>query len=1054
MNYRNIYNIVILLVSCLPAVHGFDSGSPAKSLTQYTHEVWSNDNGLPQNSVLSIAQTHDGYLWLGTQEGLVRFDGVRFALFDKSNTPELPNNYISTLFVDRSGQLWIGTYDGGLITYHDKKFYKTKGIKKFENSHIRAIFEDSRNGVWIAVRDRGVLRIDSTTHAYYDTSNGLINNEAWTFAEDARGRVWIGTENGISIYDRGTFRSFTKNDGLISDYVNDLQRGKNGSMWIATNLGIMHVPIDVKNKSAFQLYTPEMGLPDRIVYSLAFDSSGSVWAGTRKGVALISGSAIASFTRNDGLSNDEVRKVLIDRENNVWIGTDGGGLNLLRARLFSSYTTKNGLPSDIVWTMYEDNRHQMWIGTDRGLVILNQHRTKIEQYTTKNGLHDNEIYSVTVDKNGVAWIATVNGINIIERGSVKNVEPLSQTKGIISGCIITDSKNRVWAATSGNGILRFENRTLKKIYSTSNGLPSNYINSLTEDSHGNIWAGTDGDGIAVISDTGIVTIPMNDGIASPFVHAITFDKDDAAWVATFGGGLSRIKNGAMVSIGTKQGFYNDALFAILEDDFGKMWFTSNKGIFHVDKSQLNQYADGAIQRITSSVNGKEHGLKSTECNGGVQPAAWKAHDGTLWFPTTAGAATIHPSTIHANLQPPLVIFEDLLVDYRTSYMNDGAIIPPGKQRYEFHFTGINFTSPSGVVFKVKLEGYDKNWDYIGNRRTAYYTHIPPGTYTFRVMTANSDGIWSENAATFSFSRKAYLYETTEFYLLTAVFVLLFIYNAYRYRIRYIQRRQRELETLVRERTKDLQQAQDTTKQLLQETMHQKEIAQKANEMKTQLLDMVAHDLKTPLVSISVFTKELQSVTPLTDRITEDLLVIQRSTDRMLALMNDLLSVSAIESGTFRFHKEKINMIDVAGITVDGLRPLAERKDQMLFFIPGVAAECMVHADSGRIQEAIENLISNAIKYSPRRSEIVVSVEKENDIVRFWVKDNGPGISDEDKGRLFKKFQVLSAKPTANENATGLGLAIVKEIVHAHDGTVYVESELGKGSKFVIELKAV
>jgi signal transduction histidine kinase len=256
-----------------------------------------------------------------------------------------------------------------------------------------------------------------------------------------------------------------------------------------------------------------------------------------------------------------------------------------------------------------------------------------------------------------------------------------------------------------------------------------------------------------------------------------------------------------------------------------------------------------------------------------------------------------------------------------------------------------------------------------------------------------------------------------------------------------------LEQLVQTRTKELNDA-------LEETQRQQTIAEKANQQKTQLLDMVAHDLKTPLVSVSVFTKELQHMTPLNDRAKEDLQLIQKSTERMIALITDLLNISSIESGQFRMQKETVNLVELAGITIDGLRMLSERKGQMLYYLPSAADECNIVADSARMQEAVENLINNAIKYSPIGSEIVVSVEKSGDIARFWVRDNGPGISHDDQRLLFKKFQILSAKPTANENATGLGLAIAKEIVQAHGGIIFVESEPGKGSRFVIELKAV
>lgn len=1026
-----------------------------KSLTQFTHEVWQTDDGLPQNSINCIVQTPDGYLWMGTQEGIVRFDGVQFTIFDKRNTPQIKNNYISALYVDRDGKLWIGTYDGGLVTHANNTFRAITGIKKFENSHIRSIYEDDMGGIWIAVRGRGVIRIDTIRHQSFDTTNGLVHNEAWAFAQDAKRRVWIATDGGISIFDKGVLRSFTKKEGLLSNNVNSITPAPNNRMWLGTNHGLMRVPIDPDDSTLFEKYTVDNGLPHRIVYSTFLDTKGQLWVGTRNGVALLNKGSISAFTVSDGLSYDHVMSVFVDREENVWIGTDGGGLNVLRNGLFTTFTTKEGIPSNVIWTLYEDQQQRLWIGTDNGLVAMNHERTRIlSTYTKKDGLYDNEIYSVAVDQRGVIWVATVNGVNIIEKGIVKGIEPLSLTHNQITGHVFADSKDRVWVATTGNGLLLYVNGRYVKRYTEIEGLASSYVNAIAEDRKGNIWVGTDGGGASVINDTGIVSYSIKNGLSSNFIHTIYHDESNAAWLGTFGGGINRIKDGVVTSITAQQGLFDDALFQILKDDYGRMWFTSNKGIFHVTADELNDCADGRTAQIHSITYGTEDGLKSVECNGGVQPAGWKTQDGSLWFPTSGGVAMIHPRAIATNQQPPLVVVEEMIVDNVPVDLSHGIMIPPGKERYEFRFTGLSFVNPKKVRFKVKLEGYDKVWDDIGARRAAYYTHIPPGTYTFRVIAANSDGVWNETGASLVFVRGAYFYETNIFYASIVVVMLIGWYSFYKYRVRTIERRQQELESIVAMQTRDLRDEQQKTERLLFESEQQKKIAEKANEMKTQLLDMVAHDLKSPLISMSGLTKEIKQSAQLTGRSGEYLAMIQGGTERMVALINDLLNISAIESGELHFNMERINIVEIAGMTVDAFQLQARQKSQSLVFVPQPTMEIYVYADTIRIQEAIENLISNAVKYSPHNSEIRIGVDRMNTKVRFWVKDSGPGLSDDDKRRIFKKFQILSAKPTGNEVATGLGLAIVKEIVHAHKGTVSVESEPGKGSTFVIELDAV
>jgi ligand-binding sensor domain-containing protein len=927
------YLLMLILWTGAVYPHHPDANRRQKSITQYTLDIWTTKEGLPQNSVDCIAQTTDGYIWMGTQEGLVRFDGVRFTVFDKSNTEEIDNNYITALFVDRSNRLWIGTYDGGVIVYADKKFHAVDTIPFFANAHVRAIHEDRSGRLWVAVRSRGVVCIDNGVQHVYDTARGLTSNEPWTFCEDDLGRMWIGTEGGISIVENGRIHSLTTKNGLVSDLVNALCRGKDGTIWIGTNMGMMNVPLDLSNRSGRKTYSVDDGLPDRIVYSIYSDQSDLVWIGTRKGAALLNNGVISTFTTGDGLSYENVAAVFVDREKNVWLGTDGGGINVLREGIFSTLTKRQGLPSDVIWTVYEDSEERMWIGTDEGLALLNHDRTSVSRtFTVQNGLHDNEVYSIGADAGGTIWVATANGLNIIRNGKIQSVAPTDKTKDIITGCIFIDTRNRVWVATAGNGVLLFVNSTLHATYTTARGLAGNYINLISEDRKGNIWIGTDGEGVSVINDTGIVSYTEEHGLPSNFIHSIYIDSANVVWIGTFGGGLARWKNGQIASLTTRRGLYNDGLLTVMEDDLGNMWFTSNKGIFYIKKSEVNACMDGLTPMVTSRTLGKADGLKSTEFNGGVQPAGWKSHNGTLWFPTAYGVATIDPVSIQVNQQQPLVVFEELVTDNRAVHAHNSGIVPPGTERYEFRFTGLSFINPSTITFKVKLEGYDNEWDDIGTRRSAYYTHLPPGTYTFAVHAANSDGVWSERAATFTFTQEAYFYETTAFYISLSVLGALLIYGGYRLRIRSIRHRSLTLERLVNERTKDLHDAQAETVRLLDESQRQKAIAEKANEMKTQLLDMVAHDLKTPLVSVSIFTKELQNIAPLNDRAKEDLNIIQRSVERMISLINNLLNISTIESGQLQLRKEAVNMVDLAGMTVDGLRMQAQRKQQMLSLI--------------------------------------------------------------------------------------------------------------------------
>ncbi len=1048
---------ILAAVHCCWIIAGFardtDSVVMRKAISQYTHEIWTTDNGLPQNSINAIVQTPDGYLWIGTQEGLVRFDGVRFTVFDKSNTAAINNNYITSLSVDRSGVLWIGTYEGGIAQYSKNTFSSLAPLPDLSNCHVRSVFKDSRGIVWIAARERGVIRVLKNSYEIIDTTNGLNNGEAWCFSEDSVGNVWIGTEKGICIYQNGKFQYFNVLQGLLSDYITALLSAPDNRMWIGTNRGIMNVPLDLSDKKSFRTYTTANGLPNKTTYSMQQEKNGDLWIGTRGGLARLFNNTFSTFTVANGLSYDHVSAIYIDRENNIWVGTDGGGLEVFRNGPFTTYTAKEGLPSNIIWTVFEDQANNKWVGTDAGLLKMNDENLQLTLFSKKDGLYDDEVYTIAEDKNGTMWIGTVNGINRIVNGKVEAVAPIRKTQGMIASSIIVDSKNRVWAATSGSGVFKFENGNLSAV-TTADGLVNNYTSVLLEDAQGNVWVGTDGEGLSVISDKGIVSYSMKDGLSSNFVHSFLQDREGTIWIGTFGGGLTRYKEGKFKSITSKQGLFDDVLFQILEDDFDRLWMTSNKGIFRADKKYLNDCADGIISSVPCIVYGKESGLKSTECNGGVQPAGWKARNGSLWFPTSYGLATIDPKQMVSNNTPPSVIIESFISDNRSIPIEDHLVVPSNNNHIEIHFTGLSFLSPSKIKFKVKMEGYDKEWENIDTRRTAYYTNLPSGTYTFHVIAANGDGIWNTTGASLAFVRQGYFYETKIFYFGLFAIILTASYGMYHMRVRHLRKREFDLQRLVDERTFDLQKEQARTEELLHEAERQRTNAVAANALKTQLIDMVAHHLKSPLVSMKGLTNELEQSTTLNNLGMKYLKMMRFGVDRMINVINDLLNLSIIESGEIGFHFEKNDLSEIAGLVVDSYKFQAQKKGQSLTYVADEPDTVSVMVDTARMQEAIENLISNAIKYSFTDSVIRAGVYRHDGVVRFWITDYGPGISQKDQERLFKKFQVLSAKPTGNEVATGLGLAIVKEIIDRHKGNIYVKSELGHGSTFIIELPAV
>lgn len=1007
----------------------FRGPDPKKAITQYTHEVWQTDHGLPQGSVNSIQQTKDGFLWLATQEGLVRFDGVQFTVFDKSNTPQIKSNHIVALAVDRKGVLWIATLSEGVVTYRNGKFESLDSISYLAGTQIQYLYSDFKNVIWVCTRDSGVVKIDSQSVTRYSMQDGLLSNNTWEVAVDMNMRVWIGMDIGLSIILPDTIISFSKADGLASKEVYALHPAHSGEMWIGGRDGLQKFALQNNRLTSSIHLTIKEGLPGNGVYQIITDQQGNMWLAGNKGLTRYYKGQISTFTDKDGLSERLVNTVFVDREGNLWIGTDGGGLNVLKDGIFTSYSIKEGMPHNNTWTVFEDNEKNIWVGTDEGLVLFDS-TSKIKKiFNKKDGLSHALIWSIAQDANHAVWVGTINGLNKIVKQKIVELPSHLKLDDHAVNSLYPDREGALWVGTAGNGLFKIVGDKIITIGSEQ-GVSNKFINVITGDRNGNIVIGTDGDGLLFLrNDTVVQRYTTEEGLPANFIHSLYVDSSNAIWIGTLGNGLSVFNGTAFHNFSTKNGMFDDVVFQILEDDFGRMWFSCNKGIFQVERRQFSDVMNGTSAHIVYTAYGKENGMSSSECNGGTSPAGWKTADGNLWFPTSRGVTTVNPKNISINTQPPLVVVEDMIIDNESIDKTTAAIIPPGKQRYEFRFTGLSFDGPKKVRFKVMLEGYDKEWDDIKYRRAAYYSYLPPGEYTFRVIAANSDGVWNMDGASMPFIVQAHFYETKIFYFSVVVILVLVTYGSFRWRIRNIRARQAELERLVEERTKNLTEA---------------------NNAKSQLLSFVAHDLKTPVITINSIAQEIKTFE--IDRHFRGYLdLVELNSKRIVTLISEILNITAIETGKFQFKLEPINMADVAGLVVDGYQIQAQRKDQLLQYSVNEHDRCTVMADSSKLQEAMENLVNNAIKYSPRGSMIQVNVVRNNGSVRFSVNDQGPGINEQDKLKLFKKFTVLSAKPTGGEIATGLGLAIVKEIIEAHKGKIFVESEPPNGTTFTIEL---
>ncbi|MEW6209095.1 MAG: two-component regulator propeller domain-containing protein [Acidobacteriota bacterium] len=774
----------------LPSALALD---PRKALKEYGHDVWHSGNGLPQNSVTSIVQTRDGYLWLGTLEGLVRFDGVQFTVFDKWNTPQLKSNRIHTLFEDREGSLWIGTEGGGLNRLREGKFDHYSKANGLSNDFLYSISEDSEGNLWISTAN-GLNRFSAGVFSTYTTRDGLASNNVRSVTQSRDGSLWFATTGGLSRLKDGKFVAYTKQDGLSGNFINQIIEDRRGDIWIATPTGLNRL-----RDGVFTLYTQKEGLSSEAIDALYEDHAGALWVATSGGgVNRLLDGKFSAYTMSDGLSSNFVRSIYEDREGSLWIGTEGGGLDRLRDGKFTAYTRREGLSSDFVWTLMEGRDGSLWVGTQGSGLDRIKSGAKTS-YTTKDGLPSDVIRSLCEDKKGRLWVGTARGLALFQSGRFIRKErwPVETVRAILD-----DRAGGLWVGTDTGLVRMSEGRMVK--FTVADGLSSNLIMALSEDREGRVWIGTWGGGVNVFKDGKFKSFTASEGLSANVVRVIYPDSDGNVWIGTEGGGLNRVRDGQIFSYAKSTGLFDDMVSCIIEDPHGNLWMSCNKGVFSVSKKQLDDFDAGRIASISCNSYGESDGMVSRECNGSNQPAGWRSRDGRIWFPTMKGAVVINPAELRTNDQPPPVHIARALVNGVPADTYQMGEFPRGRSNLEFHYSAPSFLGTDRIKFRYKLEGFDPDWSEPMMRREAYYTNIPPGQYRFRVIACNNDGVWNDVGASFEFRLKPHFYETWWFYLLSAAFLALLIFVGHHLRIRRMALRERRLAELVAERTRELE----------------------------------------------------------------------------------------------------------------------------------------------------------------------------------------------------------------------------------------------------------
>lgn len=752
---------------------------------RYQQFIWSDQHGLPQNGISAIAQTPDGYLWFACAEGVVRFDGVRFTAFDTNNTPEIKSNNVQALLVDRAGTLWIGTHGGGVTRYQTGRFANFSTAEGLADSHVKSLCEDGAGNLWVGT-DGGGLNVykpgvtgNKVSFAGYTTHEGLPGDNVLALAADAKGTLWVGTNGGLAEFKDGRFTTYKTKDGLPNNSVRGLGLTREGELWVGTNAGLARFA-----QGRFTNGGAPAELMTKEIWALTQDQAGDLWIGAIGGLYRLRAGRFEACSTQNGLVNDAVQAVYQTADGDLWLGTSGSGIVQLRAGRFESYSVAEGLPDEMALAVFEDRQGTIWAGTEGGLSRFEQGR--FVPVTTPDGQPFSGTSSIGEDHAGNFWLRWdgrpprhevlrwLPGNPIMQPVAVG---PPYRTSGMLQ-----DRAGNYWLERGRDGVVVWRDGQQTE-YHKRDGLADDYVTLIYEDRRGDIWIGTRS-GLSRFRDGRFTTWTEQNGFDGNHVLSFYEDATGALWIGTHGYGLYRFKDGQFRVITSKQGLYDNLAFQILEDGAGNLWMSGNRGIYRASLKELNDYVEGRRATVNSFSYGVFDGMLSRECNGG-NPSGIRARDGRLWFPTIKGVLAIDPRRINHN--PPHVVIEQIRLDGEALPVGQAARMQPGHENLEIQYTALSWGRPQQVKFKYRLVGLDQDWQDAGARRTAYYPHLPPGSYTFRVSADNGEGVWNETGASFNLVVVPPFYRTWWFRTLVALGSAGLAFLLYRLRVRQLER---------------------------------------------------------------------------------------------------------------------------------------------------------------------------------------------------------------------------------------------------------------------------